>query len=144
MTVEDLHNDASPDEIDPEAEAVSSLRAWYHVVLALPHLTSADGRAEPMRDLVAWYVRVVEDENFADGPPIEALDAFIDELALVSVPFDVHAELARARWAIRVAEELVQWRGCLRTDGQGSSALAEATTRLEQVVEKAASQMTRG
>ena len=144
MTVENLHNDASPDEIDPEAEAVSNLRAWHHVVRALPHLISADGRDGPIRELAAWYERVVEDEKCADDPPIEGLDVLIDELALVSVPFDVHAELARARWAIRVAEELVQWRRCLRTDGQESLALAEATTRLELVIEGAASQLTRG
>ena len=144
MTVEDIEHHASPGEIDPEAEAVSNLRTWYHVILALPHLASAEGRDEPMRELVAWYVRAVEDANCADGPPIDALDVLIDELASVNVPFDVHSELARARWAIRVAEELVQWRGCLRTDGPGSAPLAEATTRLEQTIEEAASQIVRG
>ena len=144
MTIKGLHNNASHDEIDPEGDAVSNLRAWHHVVHALPHLVGADGRDGPIRELCAWYERVIQDENCVDDPPIKGLDILIDELALVSVPFDVHAELARARWAMRVAEKVVQWRRCLRTDGQESLALAEATTRLEQVIEEAASQMTPG
>jgi hypothetical protein len=144
MTIEDLHSNASPDDIDPEAHALSDLRAWHHVVRALPHLINADGGDGPIRELATWYERVVEDESCVNGPPIQGLDALVDELALVSVPFDVHAELARARWAIRVAEELVQWRRCLRTEGQESPGLAEATTRLEQLIEAAASQLTPG
>lgn len=143
MTVEDLNNCAGSDEIDPEVEAVSSLRSWHHIVRALPHLVSADGRDGPIRELVAWNERIIADEKCGDGPPIEGLDVLVDDLALVTVPLDVHAELARARWAIRVAEELVQWRRCLRTEGPGSAALARATGRLEDVIEEARQQMKR-
>jgi hypothetical protein len=140
---EDLNNCAGSDEIDPETEAVSNLRTWHPIVRALPHLISGENRDGPIRELVAWNERVIGDENCGDDPPIEGLDVLVDELALVTVPLDVHAELARARWAVRVAEELVQWRRCLRTEGQGTAALAQATGRLERVVEEARQQTKR-
>lgn len=143
MTIEELHNHASPNDIDPEAEALAHLLVWEHVVVALPHLIRKDQADGPIRKLVAWYDRVAKDATCADDPPIEGLDLLIDELALVSVPLDVHAELARARWAIRVGEELVQWRRWLRTGRQGCPDLADATNRLEQVVEDARNQMKR-
>ena len=143
MTIEELDNHASPNEIDPEAEALAHLLVWEHVVFALPHLITKQDSEGPIRELVGWYDRVVKNGTFVDEPPIEGLDILIDELALVSMPFDVHAELARARWAIRVAEELVQWRTCLSTAGQGSPGLADATNRLERVVEDARNQMKR-
>ena len=135
MSIEEVNKEPRPYEVDPEVEATSKLRAWQHLVCALPHLISTDANSETVRELVAWYERVVENDDEAVDPPIEGLDALVDELTLVSVPHNVHVELARARWAIRVAEELVQWRRCLHTEGAGSFALAQAAGRLEGATE---------
>jgi hypothetical protein len=84
---------------------------------------------------------VFEHEDYALDPPIEGLDTLIDELPSVSVPYNVHVELARGRWAIRVAEELVKWRQCLRTAGTGSLPTGPETTRLEFSIEAARRQI---
>jgi hypothetical protein len=61
----------------------------------------------------------------------------VDELALAARPFDCHRTLALAHSAIRVGEELVRWRQCLRTSGPGTSPLGSATNRLELALEEA-------
>jgi hypothetical protein len=127
------------DRPDLEAAASIELRAWHHVVRALPHLVSAEERKTPVRGLVAWYERVVECDDYSAEPPIEGLDALIDELAWVVVPLNVHAELARARWAVRVAEEVVQWRR-LQADA-GTSTRRCAADRLQRAIEEARNQM---
>jgi hypothetical protein len=85
-----------------------------------------------------------EDEAYSADPPIEGLDALIDELAEAAVPIDMHAELARARWAVRVAEELVRWRRSLVESGDGSRETADATNRLELAIEGARRQVGSG
>jgi hypothetical protein len=134
MTIEDHTGSNRAENPDLEAAATVELRARSHVVRALPHLVGAEERKTPLLDLVAWYERVVESEQYATAPPIEGLDALVDELALVTVPLNVLAELARARWAIRVAEELVKWR-CLR-ESDGSSAVRFAADRLQRTIEQ--------
>jgi len=132
MTVEDLnHERTSPAEIDFGALAARALRSWADLVRATPHLVGDDARTRALWGLVAWYERVFECDDYSVNPPIEGLDVLIDELARASVPYEVHAELARARWAVRVAEELVRWRHCLRADGPGSVPTGPATDRLE-------------
>ena len=135
MSIEEVGKEPRPYEVDPEVEATSKLRARQHLVCALPHLISTGANEETVRKLVAWYERVVENGYEAVDPPIEGLDALVDELAMASVPHSVLVELARTRWAVRVAEVLVQWRQCLHMDGPGSTALAQATGRLEDIVE---------
>jgi len=136
MSIDEVNKEPCPHEVDPEIEALSKLRAWHHLIWALPYLINADQREEAMRELVAWYERVVVRRDEAGDPPIVALDAMTDELTLASAPHDVLVEVARARWAVRAAEELVQWRRCLRTTEAGSSPLAQATGRLEDAFEE--------
>jgi hypothetical protein len=124
-------------EIGPGAEAAKLLRSWRDLVRGIPHLITVEERKRAAWGLVAWYERVLEGDDFDLDPPIEGLDTLIDQLALVSLPHDAHAELGRARWAIRVGEELVRWRRCLGTSGPGSSPVGPATDRLELAVEEA-------
>ncbi len=124
-------------EIDIDAKATAALRSWRFLVRALPHLVGGKERRMALLALTYWYGRICRDEDCCESPPIEGLDALIDELALVSVPYNVHAELARARWAVRVAEELVSWRQVLDTSGSGSKPLARATEQLEAILGKA-------
>ena len=141
MNVDDLTEPRPrPTDTDFDAEAVSSLRAWYDVVRALPTLIN-EARGQSIRALVAWYERVFEEEGFAFDPPLEGLDALIDELAVPTVPCDVHAELARARWAIRIGEELVKWRVCHRYTGTDSAPAAVATDRLDLAIQEARRQI---
>lgn len=140
MSIEDVKKEPWPYEVDP----ISKLRAWQHLIRALPHLVSAEPRKETMRALMAWYERVVENNDETGDPPIEGLDALTDELTLVSVPHNVLVQVARARWAVRVAEELVQWRRCLSTEGPGSAPIAQATGRLEGTIEEGKSHIEGG
>ncbi len=64
-------------------------------------------------DLVDWYDHVISDSTFAQGPPEEGLDVLVDTLASASLPYDAMVRLSRARWAVRVAEELVVARSSL-------------------------------
>jgi hypothetical protein len=144
MSIEEANKGTCPYEVDPEFEALSKLHAWQHLIWALPHLIGVDLRQEAMRELVAWYERVVQNDDEAGDPPLAGLDAMTDELTAVSVPHNVLVEIARARWAIRVAEELVQWRRCLRMEGPGSFPLARATGRLEDTIEEGQSHIEGG
>ena len=128
---------------DFDGDAVSWLRAWYDVVRALPTLISEDARRQSIRSLVVWYERVFEEEGFAFDPPLEGLDILIDEPAVPTVPSDVHAELARARWAIRVGEELVKWRVCHRYTGPDSAPAVLAADRLDLAIQEACRQIER-
>ncbi len=130
-------------EIDLDEQARSLLRSWHFVVRALPHLVSSSRAAMSVRGLVAWYETVVEIPGFSEEPPLEGLegleglDSLIGELVCSDVPPKVHRELARARRAVGVAEELVRWRKCLRTFGEGSFPTGPATDRLELALEEA-------
>lgn len=138
MSVNDFsRTDEGFAEIDLDAEAATALRSWQFLVRALPHLVDGKERRRALLALMYWYGRVCRDDEFADSPPIEGLDALIDELASVSVPYNVHAELARARWAVRLAEELVSWRQVLDDSGSGSEPLARATEQLEAILSEA-------
>ena len=124
--------------VDIDTDAISFLRAWLPLVRELPHLIR---RQERVWDLLAWYEHVVEHEDYEADPPVEGLDALIDELAVPCVPYDVHAELARARWAIRVAEELVRWRHFLHSAGPDSPHTTLAIDRLDLATQEARGQI---
>lgn len=127
-------NEHQSTEIDIDEEATVLLSRWLPIVGALPHLIGAKERETVLRALVAWYERVLATEDYDADPPIEGLDALVDELATVAVAPNDHAELAKGRWAIRVAEELVAWRRCLRDDGAESVPTGPATDRLELAI----------
>jgi hypothetical protein len=118
-------------EIDFDEEATVLLGRWLPIVGSMPQLIGAEQYGAAVRELVAWYEHVVSAADCCADPPIQGLDALVDELVHVSVPPDDHAELAKCRWAIRVAEELVSWRRCLREDGAESVPSGPATDRLE-------------
>jgi hypothetical protein len=133
--------DRRPPEIDFAADAATLLRSWQRLITGLPELVGPGDRRRAVRELASWYERVLECEGYAADPPLEGLDVLVDELVHVNVSFEVHAELARARWAIRVAEELVNWRNCLGTAGPGSPPTGPATDRLELAMESARRQI---
>jgi len=118
------------------------LRRWAFLVRKIPELLDKDDRKRAVPSLVLWYEQVSEDEGYSVDPPIEGLDVLIDELAEAAVPIETHVELAQARWAIRVAEELVRWRRCRGRSGEDSRATADTTDRLELAIEGACRQMT--
>jgi hypothetical protein len=100
------------------AEEVSTLLGrWLPIVGAMPQLVATKQHEAAVRRLVTWYERVFQVADYCADPPIDGLDALVDELVHVSVPADDHAELAKGRWAVRVAEELALWRRCSRDDG---------------------------
>jgi hypothetical protein len=128
-------------EIDIAAEANEALRTWHRQVREALVILDTPQYSDAIRGLVAWYERVFFDAEFVEPPPIEGLDAVVDELARAAQPLDSLRALAHARWAIRVGEELVSWRQCLRSFGLGSSPLGSATNRLELALEQARRQL---
>jgi hypothetical protein len=136
-----INNGQAQSEIDFDGEAARLLRDWSALVRSLPQLLSTDDRKRAVGALVSWYAEVSEDEAYSADPPIEGLDALIDELAEAAVPMYTHAELAQVRWAVRVAEELVRWRSSLVESGEGTRETADATNRLELAIEGARRQV---
>ncbi len=136
-----INNNQPQSEIDFAGEAARLLRDWSALVRRLPQLISTDDRKQAVGTLVSWYADVSEDEANSADPPLEGLDALIDELAEAAVPVEIHAELAQARWAVRVAEELVRWRSSLYESGEGTRETADATNRLELAIEGARRQL---
>ena len=142
MTCKDLiDDDESALGADLADEATILLRGWFPLVRILPSLILQEDRRDGTRGLVVWYRRVFEDAGYASGPPIEGLDALIDELAPFVVASDVHVGLARARWAIRVAEELVRWRSCSDGNGNDPVRASRARDRLELAITGARRQL---
>lgn len=135
-------NDGSavPGEIDVDRDASMLLCAWRPLVGRLP-LLIVDGREDAVVALVDWYEHLSQEEGCDADPPLEGLDALIDHLASAPVDQDVWAELAKARWAVRVAEELARWRRVMSSAGPGSGPLGPATDRLEAAMEEARRQL---
>jgi len=128
-------------EIDVAADANEALRTWHRRVREALVILDTPQYSDAIRGLVAWYERVFFDAEFVEAAPIEGLDAVVDELARAAQPFDSLRALADARWAIRVGEELVSMRQCLRSFGSGSSLLGSVTNRLELALEQARRQL---
>lgn len=133
-------NDGSriPGEIDVDHDASTLLRVWRPFIGRLPLLIVGDGRRDAVMALVEWYEHVYQEEGFAADPPLEGLDALIDHLASTPVDQDVWVELAKARWAVRVAEELANWRRVMSISGPGP---ASSTGRLEAAMQEAGRQI---
>lgn len=91
--------------------AVAGLGRWTRFVRPLPLLSLSDGQHRSLNTLVAWYERVCADERFANPPPTDALQALA--LLLPGLPPSSAETLVIARGAIRVAEELVDYRRLL-------------------------------
>jgi len=127
---------------DIAEEATGLLGRWLPVVEAMPQLIGGKQREAAVRELVAWYQRVFQAQDCCANPPIQGLDALVDELVHVSIPPNDHAKLASGRWAIRIAEELVLWRRCLRDNGPESVPTEPATDRLELAIADARRHIT--
>jgi hypothetical protein len=121
-------------ERDIDEEAAALLGSWFPIVGAMPQLIGAKQHEGAVRELVAWYEHVFSAGGYCADPPLEGLDALVDELVHVSVPPNDHAELANGRWAVRVAEELVVLRRRLRDDGSEAVPTGPATDRLELAI----------
>ncbi len=118
-------------------EATALLGRWLPIVGAMPQLVGTKQHEAAIRRLVAWYERVFQVADYCADPPIDGLDALVDELVHVSVPADDHAELAKGRWAVRVAEELAFWRRCSRDDGSEPVRGGPARGRLDLAIVEA-------
>ena len=106
MELEEVETASRPRESLFEATtrmAVAAMERWRLSVRSLPTLSSE--HESPLGGLVAWYERVCVDERYAIPPPVEGMDA------LFVIEQERSAAAARglvvARWAVRVAEELV-------------------------------------
>lgn len=132
--------DAAPGDAEAvAAEAGSAVGRWSPIVGMVPSLASRASRSEPLRHLVIWYEQVAADPETAGAPPVEGIDALVDELtsAISSETFD---RLGRARWAVRVAENLVGLRTAQLP--AASPAMARvASARLELVLTAARRQL---
>jgi hypothetical protein len=125
-------------EIDVDRNASMLICAWRPFVGRLPLLIVGDGRKDAVMALVDWYEHVYQEEGFAAAPPLEGLDALVDHLASTPVDQGVWVELAKARWAVRVAEELASWRRVMSSSGPGP---VSATDRLEEAMHEAGRQI---
>jgi hypothetical protein len=121
-------------EIDIDEEASTLLGRWFPLVGALPKLIGAKQHKAAVRELIAWYEHVLADDGYCADPPIQGLDALVDELVHVSVSPGEYAELAKGRSAIRVAEELASWRRCFRDHEASSVPIECAADRLAQAI----------
>ncbi len=142
MDVDHVTNACRPaQEIDIAADTADALRGWHRQVREALALLDTPKHSEAVRGLVAWYERVFFVAAYAENPPVAGLDVVVDELSLARQPFDLLRALAQARWAIRVGEELVHWRQCLRSFGPDSLLLGPAKNRLEHALDKARRQL---
>ena len=112
-----------------EHEGAEALEAWRAEVLEIPRWAQGAGRSIALEELVRWYERICTELACADQAPLDGLDALTDELTEASSQ-NATERLARARWAVRVAEELAHWRAC-RIDGGAPARARVASSRLE-------------
>ena len=68
-------------EIDIAADAADALQVWHRQVREALVVLDTVSYSDAIRGLVAWYERVFFDAEFVESPPIEGLDAVVDELA---------------------------------------------------------------
>jgi hypothetical protein len=85
--------------------------------------------ARQVEALVGWHKRVSSDAEFADPPPVGGLDALVDALTGATSD-EAFRWLGLARWAVRVAEELVRVRAC-SVSGAPPATARVALSRLE-------------
>lgn len=105
------------------AEVTQNLRTWRPRVRAM--VTRAQPERRPALDeLTDWFELVSGDDEFDEPAPLAGVDALVDELShcLEDDHFD---ELSKARWAVRVAEDLV------RVRASASRQVPPATLRIE-------------
>lgn len=133
---------AQLDDARLDHEVVLTLDASRPSVDAAIELASTPPRATRLRELASWYGRVVERPSTSEPPPLEGLDALADELTTATDQQRL-MRLAAARWAVRLAEELVR----LRSWGRASSSTAMArlaASHLSQTLRAARHHLAQG
>lgn len=110
-------------------EAAAALREWTPFVDGMADWAGRDEHRAPIRGLIDWYVEVWSDEEWSEPPPMDGLDALADELS-ATTQGDRFARLGLARWAVRVAEELVRLRAAVGRRAAPATVLV-AGSRLE-------------
>jgi hypothetical protein len=102
----------APLDGDVACDASVTMQNWLPLVRAMPRWAHDDGTSAALVGLARWYERLCADLEYAAPPPLDGLDTLVEEL--ITIPAcQTLRQLGLARWAIRVGEELVQWRACL-------------------------------
>jgi len=109
--------------------AVSAMESWLPFVRGIPHSAHSPTHRHALENLVRWYQRVCDDTTYHEAPPVNGLDALVDEM-ISAPPYETLRWLGLGRWAIRVAEELVLWRASLAIEGRPTK-VRFAADRLE-------------
>ncbi len=99
---------------EPDQQVLSELAAaaldlWLPIVGVLPSIARDKGRVTDLRHLVVWYEVVGNGSGSVEPPPLEGLDALVFELMAARSANELE-QLRCARWAVRVAEDLVRLR----------------------------------
>lgn len=122
--------DPSPSLEQVTRNAVAALERWRHWVRSLPRVANGEHRVA-LQGLVAWYERLCVDDRYANPPPVDGMDAlFQTEQERSSA---TAKELVAARWAVRVAEELVNCRQVVNQAGD-EAAITVGVSRLEMAL----------
>lgn len=88
--------------------AHSALEHWRWAVRGVPFTASSDEARIALRGLADWYERICVDDAYDNPAPADGLDSL---MAQEREPD--HLFLRRdvmSHWAVRVAEELAEWR----------------------------------
>jgi len=119
--------------LQTERTAVAAMELFRQFVRSLPLVAINDCQRD-LRGLVAWYERVCVDESYAARPPVGGMHALL--IAECERSASTAKGLVVARWAIRVAEEVVNLRSTLAWH-QDEEALSVAQGRLELALQTA-------
>lgn len=113
--------------------AVAAMELLRHFVRSIPFIAANDHRP-PLLGLVAWYERVCVDESYTGHPPVAGMNALFDTECQRSAA--TAKRLVAAKWAIRVAEEIVNLRSTMKGHAD-EGALAMAQARLDGALQTA-------
>ncbi len=122
MTWGSVADDEASREPALARRAREALQSWWATVENIPRWAHDARRSEALEEIVRWYERVFADPACVDPAPLAGLDALTDELTEAR-SHDGLGRLARARWAVQVAEELVNWRAS-QTVASGATAIS--------------------
>ena len=115
----------------PFTRATFILRRWRRSIRRLPLGARREDR-DALWELVSWYEAMCLDGRFANPAPKAGLEAFV-LMGRERTPLGPHHDVIVARRALRVAEELANYRRCLR-DGADVPAVDIAANRLELAI----------
>jgi len=86
--------------------ARSALEHWRWALRGVPFTASSDEARIALRGLAAWYERICVDGTYDNPAPADGLDALT---AQEREPDHLRRDVV-SHWAVRVAEELAEWR----------------------------------